>query len=239
MKSVLSSGFGGLGDNLMFSTLPELYAKKGEQFYIQKDNPRRNQEIFDLVWGKNPHVKISDEVSNIGFNLTGNPYQPLGDSFIGSVEKHHGFEGTGNYPKIYYNPQLISIFDHKCVIDLTAITRHSDYPTNIAEIAFEEAKKNFRENDICFLTFPNVQSKNYLNVPYATYEIKNIYEYCDIIHSSEKYISLHSGGNMLATAIKQEEDFPGIFCYITKSLFDYLHGNGNQALFDNNTYILI
>lgn len=246
MKSILHTGFGGLGDNLMFSTLPELYAKKGEQFYIDIDNPSRNAEIFNLVWGQNPYVNYSNPMDigdqpNIGMCLTGNPYRPLGNNFIGSVEKHHGFEGTGKYPKIYRKLNMLEEWIGKCVIDLTAITRHSDYPNNIAEIALEEAKSrhNHKDNQIVFLTFPNVYSKNYLNISVPTHEVKSLYEYCDIINSCKTYISLHSGGNMLATAIKQDNTNPTIICYITKSLFEMLKNNGNQALFDNNYYAVI
>ena len=58
MSDVFLKAFhGGLGDSLQFSTLPEEFAKqKGRKTYIVPDAPFRNQEIYDLVWGKNPYV---------------------------------------------------------------------------------------------------------------------------------------------------------------------------------------
>ena len=53
----LKAYHGGLGDALQFSTLPEeFYKQEGRKTYIVEDAPFRNQEIYDLVWGKNPYV---------------------------------------------------------------------------------------------------------------------------------------------------------------------------------------
>ena len=49
----LKAYHGGLGDALQFSTLPEeFYKQEGRKTYIVEDAPFRNQEIYDLVWGK-------------------------------------------------------------------------------------------------------------------------------------------------------------------------------------------
>ena len=55
---LLGSYFGGLGDNLQFSTLPEEFSKQqGRDTYIVSETTFRNKEIYDLVWGCNPYVK--------------------------------------------------------------------------------------------------------------------------------------------------------------------------------------
>ena len=52
---LLGSYFGGLGDNLQFSTLPEEFFKQqGRDTYIVSETTFRNKEIYDLVWGCNP-----------------------------------------------------------------------------------------------------------------------------------------------------------------------------------------
>ena len=56
-KIIISQPWGGLGDNLQFSTLPELYDKLGYEVYVSNNNKVRNKEIYDLVWGENPYIK--------------------------------------------------------------------------------------------------------------------------------------------------------------------------------------
>ena len=48
-KIIISQPWGGLGDNLHFSTLPELFSKKGHEVYISENNAVRNAEIFDFT----------------------------------------------------------------------------------------------------------------------------------------------------------------------------------------------
>ena len=49
MKKILYQPWGGLGDNLQFSTLPEMFSKLGYEVYISDKNAYRSVEIFDLV----------------------------------------------------------------------------------------------------------------------------------------------------------------------------------------------
>jgi len=55
-KIIISQPWGGLGDNLQYSTLPELFSKKGYDVYISNNNKVRNNEIFDLIWKMNPYI---------------------------------------------------------------------------------------------------------------------------------------------------------------------------------------
>ena len=51
-KIIIYQPYGGLGDNLAFSTLPELFNNKGIMCYIHINNSTRNDdEVYDLVWG--------------------------------------------------------------------------------------------------------------------------------------------------------------------------------------------
>ena len=54
---IIYEQYGGLGDNLQFSTLPELYSNNGFDVYIHTESKVRNSEIYDLVWGINPYIK--------------------------------------------------------------------------------------------------------------------------------------------------------------------------------------
>ena len=55
---ILGAYFGGLGDQLQFSTLPEeFYKQQGRETYLADGSNFRNKEIYDLVWGENPYIK--------------------------------------------------------------------------------------------------------------------------------------------------------------------------------------
>jgi hypothetical protein len=60
---VIHQQYGGLGDNLQYSTLPELYSKQGYDVYIHTNNVVRNKEIHDLVWELNPYIKGKEEIN--------------------------------------------------------------------------------------------------------------------------------------------------------------------------------
>ena len=49
--------WGGLGDNLAHSIIPELCKATGNKCYLSKHNAHRNQQIYDLVWGLNPFLE--------------------------------------------------------------------------------------------------------------------------------------------------------------------------------------
>ena len=67
MKVYFGQPWGGLGDNLQFTTLPKLFSEKGVDFFISQYNTYRNPEIYEFCWAKNPYVKgIVSNVANVG-----------------------------------------------------------------------------------------------------------------------------------------------------------------------------
>lgn len=64
---IISQEWGGLGDNLQYSILPELYSNEGYDVYISSNNNCRNNEIFEIVWKSNPYIKgVSLKKPNAG-----------------------------------------------------------------------------------------------------------------------------------------------------------------------------
>lgn len=236
---VIHTGYGGLGDNLMFSTLPEAFNNHGyEEIYISSRNRYRNREIKELIWDDNPYiVGESDFEPNAGFIHTGNPYTPQHDTFIRSVEIANGVDMESELPKLYGSYPFIEDVCNKALVDLTVITRENDYPNNIQEIVIKDliTADVFDEDTVLFVKFENVKSTNYLkdhgNYKYIT--VSDIFTYVSLIQSCLTYVSLHSGGNMLAIAVRDSTpiDPQPIVCYIPKSLYTHLENNGNQALF--------
>ena len=60
-EMIVSQPWGGLGDNLQFSTIPRLCYENGISFGLSLRNQHRNQEIHDLVWKPNPYVTLTDQ----------------------------------------------------------------------------------------------------------------------------------------------------------------------------------
>ncbi len=222
---IISQPWGGLGDNLQYSTLPELFSKKGYNVYISIHNKVRNQEILDLVWGYNPYIKgISDEANNAGeCNNRFWPPDEQNEYSIHRIEISHGFEKTNFFPKIYYNPNIIKELNNDILIDLTGSSQvyelnkyieYIDYFTplicninkNIKIIVFSKINISPIFNDVYNYLKSKIENIDYL-------QVDSLIQYCDIINSCDTIIIVNSGINSLASAIKQNNITPKILCY--------------------------
>jgi len=208
---VLSQSWGGLGDNLQFSTLPEHYSNIGKDIYISSNNVVRNSEIGDIVWNKNPFIKgIKNEPGNIGGNLFGSIPKSAWDRPCNILKKWeivHGLNTDNDYPrpKIYYKPKTLKEHSKKVVADLTSITTAQNYKSDVLKkiIGTKYSKDNF------YILKPKNKDIPQPLFEHQTIEFNDIYEYSDIIHSSHQFVCLYSGSMVLAAAIKNEN----INCY--------------------------
>lgn len=229
MKIIISQPWGGLGDNLQFSTLPKLYSEMGHDVYISSRNTYRNLEIYDLVWKLNPYVKgVIDEEPNAG-ECKG--YQIGEDTqFIKNIERMHGFYNSPNkYPIIYYKPKLIESMTATVIYDMTSISSaYSD------DFILERFTAVFAQYPVCTvkkIVFKNIHNRTTPDFNTESIEINSIFDYCDLIYSCKAFICLYSGCSVLASAIKQESQTPAIHCFH----HSMLHTKG-LYIFDNITY---
>ena len=115
-RKILYVAFGGLGDHLLFSTLPELLDYHGYDFYLSHLSEFRNTQTLDLVWKSNPYFKgISEEPPNCGHGYTDLENQDPEVTLNRNIEVKMGFKESNlpnksNYPIIYYSPKLIDKF---------------------------------------------------------------------------------------------------------------------------------
>ena len=209
-KFILEQPWGGLGDNLQFSTLPELCYNNGIDFYLSSNNVYRNLEIKKLVWDNNPYVKgIIDEPSNAGGKF-GNDMMTLmsqGYNHIESVELSHGLTPTNSLPIIYYKPKYNESFKDKTVVCLGSVS--SDYDEDV----LINTVKNLvgEDENVIELTFSYDVCENnstygnhkVYNIGYEKHYLIDIFEHCDIIFSANKYICLFSGNSVLSSAINK------------------------------------
>ena len=211
---ILEQPWGGLGDNLQFSTLPELCHENGIDFYLSVNNSYRNEDIKKLVWDNNPFVKgIIDEPINAGAIKMGIYGSLLKEdySYIGAIEKAHGFEPKNDLPKIYYQPKNIEFFNDKTVLCLGSITDTFDTQfilnnvKNLLDINDNVIELNFTK-DLTELNNSYGVHKHY-KTSYQQYNLNDIFEHCDIIYSAKKYICLFSGNSVLSAAINKKNTF--------------------------------
>jgi hypothetical protein len=217
---IIYQPWGGLGDNLQFSTLPELYHSLGYKVYISYDNAHRNPEIYDLVWGKNPYVSGKKlEPPNAGSCRSDYwPTDSENEWFLHRIEIAHGFNRSSDYPKIYYCPIIRSNLSDTVIVDITgfsqvyAIEKYYEFFNKIQNVIQENTNKikiiSFKNMPTMFL---EIYTKYFGN--YESLVINNIYEYCDVLKSCKMFITICSGSHSLAAAVKRDSAFPRIICY--------------------------
>jgi hypothetical protein len=213
---VIEQPWGGLGDNLQFSTLPELYNKLGYKVYISVANAYRNPEIFDLVWKLNPFISgFSNRPPNAG------PCRCQGDYFktpdyCTDIEVAHGLtNGYRKYPVVYYTPKLIPELSSCLLYDTTAISiTYTDHAveTNYMRIFGEHPDLVIKK-----INYEHMQNRSLGQLSHETYTIRSIYDLCDAIYSCKVFVCLLSGAAALASAIKQESEYPKIYVYRSTS----------------------
>lgn len=237
---ILSAYHGGLGDNLQFSTLPEEFFKQqGRDTYIWSKSSFRNPEIYDLVWGYNPYIKgIRDGEWNAG-DTPEIGHRNITNDCISNWEALHGLNATNKYPRIYYHPKKIDQFSDIIIVDLSSIslTYNRDKIINLYNSIKNQYNKPFF--GIEFKNKINYQGSHTIYDPDVDgiIEIENLFAYVDIIYSSYGIISLHSGQNHLAAAIKADYNSNlNIFALMDEESYQHQYNKG-IFIFDNVNYL--
>jgi len=176
---IIAQPYGGLGDNLQYSTIPEAAHSLGIDVYVSNDNKYRNQDIKKLVWECNPYIKgFVDAPGNI------DPRNRGGIGVIPQAEERILGKIFNSRPKLYYVPKKIEELSSKVVVDLKA--RHGNSDT-----AVDAIKANYPEAVYVNCEGPPTSSSVYSS---------NIFEWVDIITSAKEFVAQHSGGTLVAAA---------------------------------------
>ena len=212
-RVVLAPHADGLGDNLLYSTLPRLYAERGDDVYISARPGCRNPQVRALVWEENPYVK------GVGAGEPTVPEGFIGEGYlttrvirqvkhfcspIRAAEEIHGFSPVGLYPEIYYKPKILPEWTDKIVCDPTSLSvqptpREFDrfmrwcaqwYGLNLGEIVSVHSLHGASDGRL---------------IANPQHSLRDIWEYCDIIASCKMFLCIHSGGAALASAILRDD----------------------------------
>ncbi len=243
----IAAYFGGLGDSLQFSTLPELFSEAGHNVYVWDKAYFRNPEIKELVWDLNPYIK-GTKPGTWNAGDTPETWKVLHSSCISNWEMLHGFEPTNRLPKIYYKPNHLISYGDVVLIDLSSISTVYDIDALTARV--REIKKDkfpdkkivqvtFKKDLNCYIAPPGRTTTdrvfNFYDVIDEKLEIQSIFEYCDLMNSCYGLISLHNGASHLSSAIKEYNPDLESICIIPKQQYD---DNKRRSLFifDNIVY---
>jgi|TARA_R110000824_G_scaffold68589_1_gene177274 hypothetical protein len=245
----IASWFGGLGDSLQFSTLPEEFHKQqGRVSYIHAGSPFRNEEIKDLVWGANPYILGTQEGKRNAGDIPEIKYENTTNNGISNWEALHGLRPTNKYPKIYYTPNKIPGLEDSFIADLTSISIDYDraklcQSLNAVEDRYSEKKtlhvqfskpinSGGRETESTHGKF-----NNYHTGKEDCIMIENLFHYCDVIFSAFGLIALSSGASHLSSAIKKYNPNLKSICLMNEK-FHKIHKARGLFLFDNVEYLV-
>lgn len=227
---VLTTGcLGGLGDHLVYSTLPERYSALGFDVYLDAENICRNPDIYDLVWAKNPYiVGTSDRKPAIGYTHQGHFYDVANRLPIGSIEameRAHQLEPPYSLaPRIYYEPQPFPIdLRNSVLVDYGAVS------STLAPQALNEMQPKmqdrFGSKSFYMVTFPSgVAQKPPLEGP--SIQMNGIFQYVDALASCAAWVGSEAGGQALAAAVRGEYDayrmdvHPEVVCVISTMTYN-------------------
>jgi len=237
-KIIIHDHWGGLGDSLQFSRLPELYSKQGYDVYISSRTPFRNKEILDLVWKLNPYVKgIIDEDGTEGVGSKVDHKEPYKVSWVYNVNLSHGFTDLSiKYPIIYYKPKKIVELQNWLIYDTTSVsTNPSD---NELQNQFVTLFNRYPDKKPIRIHFTNSHVKNRtLSTLYEdSYNITTIYDLCDCIYSCAIFITGFSGSSVLSSAIKQDNETPIIHSIVPNMYHEKFKQNNLIFTFPNILY---
>lgn len=230
--------WGGLGDNLAHSIIPELCNKKEIKCFLSKHNFYRNQQIYDLVWGCNPFIeKETVDTKDLSWLDRCKQYENKGLNHVQVVQKTYGFSGEYEYPKIYYTPKLLPQYSDVTFLDLNSIS--VGYDKNTLKKKLKSLLDDLKHYNIINVVHSKVTNDSYLDdIPVITLDVNNLFLYCDIIHSAKNIITLNSGITNLSSTVKnQHNSNVNIYTFTYKK---YLKEYGSNGYFySNNNYIAV
>lgn len=188
-KIVVDLPFGGIGDLLVYSTLPRLLKKTYDiDFYLSERsyNIMRHKDAFRIFFELNPYFK---GISNNGEFFRMQTFEVEkklltflsdfdGDNVIEILEKQFGVIDKGK-PEIYYKPKLLEEYKNVILVDENLITG-------------KKLGWKFRENSF------TKEAEKYCGkgdkIEYIDPSKQNLETYINMLYSCKYFIGTSSGG---------------------------------------------
>lgn len=193
--------YGGLGDHLFYSHLPRAIKEKWpeSQIYLSRDVAFRSQEIYKMVWEKNPYLDGFAERSEFDWEPRKESVLSKGKHIMTILLENYGLdlEDIGipePLPEIYYTLRHDDVPMFGIVIDLN----YSSFVGAILRSDIYKLVNKFKHKAI----FINPDSDLKKVLPSSSiYQTKSLFEYAAILMNAGSIICLGSGGATLAQAL--------------------------------------
>jgi len=217
---IIQVSCGGLGDHLIYSSLPELLLEqKCIKTFISNKSVFRSVAIRDFVWGLNPYVEFTDEKGWFKYKTQDNKF-PTVDGYFQDL---FNLRGDG-LPRVYYMPNVVEQLRGKTIIDPScgAAGKANGYFEQDFYKRFIEYIKN-NVGEFVLIIHNHSGTKNALQelirkeFEPKCYSVSTIEELSDTLYSANERYLLHSGSASLAAALKLESN---ILNYIKPSTYD-------------------
>jgi len=224
----------GLGDHLIYSTIPERFARLGHRVFVSSKTPIRNDEVRSLLYDENPFIQgWSDQPANAGNSRPAREVPPniRFRSIIEAFEFAHGLAGVNLYPNIYYVPRLIERFTNAIIVDPR--THSQPFPPDMFN-SFVERLNFPKQHTYVVQTRHSGPNGSRSARAYRRIYIKSLHEYIDVLHSCLAYVGTESGGSGLASAIRKDRRNPELYAITTTK-----NWNDRVYIFPNVAYTVV
>lgn len=195
---ILEMDWGGLGDALVYSSLPRVLKEEFDvNFYLSEKTRSvfRNNDIFRLCFEMNPHFKGFKNGEVFRYRRFSrdrsfiNQFSDLfGKNIIEDLYTQFGISKKP-LPEIYYKPNYLPEYSEVVLADLNFISGHKlGWVYNAKKI-----------ND--FIKF---LSENKHRIQHVEPQKQDIFRYVDMIYSSKEFVTVLSGGAAVTAAINKK-----------------------------------
>lgn len=233
-RRVIAIGGPGLGDSLSYSTLPEeLTRQRGYEVWIKPPFlPWRNPEVRAL-WERNPYVAgFTDDPGN-GFARWEHREPRSYRSWILGMENEYGCLPTNEWPRLYGPPpKILSEMRRQVFIDprssSQAFPAHviEQYVKNVGyQLGFDPSRVFVVESPYSAVNGADALADN------PRWRVSGIDEYTSVVASCAIFLTVESGGHMLASAVKGASRTPHVV-----SLFSTFQYNDRVFVMGNVDY---
>jgi len=205
-RLIIQIPFGGLGDHLVYSSLPELlWEQKKIKTFISEKSIFRSGVIKAFIWGQNPYIEFTGRSGwYINKPLTIKDKFSTIDEYLQNL---FGLRANG-CPKIYYKPNIVAELNGKTVIDVSfgPTGKKNGYFSK----AFHRKLITYIEDKIgAFAVLVHKHSKRKNNLEEKIkktfspkiYNVYNLEQLCDFLHSASERHLLHTGTASIVAAL--------------------------------------
>ncbi|MFZ2072723.1 MAG: hypothetical protein WAV10_03540 [Minisyncoccia bacterium] len=206
-KLVIQIMYGGLGDHLIYSSLPRLLWEKYKiKTEISNKSLYRSPEIRKFVWESNPYVTFTDKK---GWSFGGNV--PENKTFDRIMQEMFDLESNGS-PEVFYKSNRTIEVLNKTIVDVSfgpaGKVAYKYHTEEFLDSLVKYIKKNLSEFILITHTgdgYSNREAEKRLikefNPPH--FDVSTLSDLADVYTSAKERYLLFSGSASVVAALKQ------------------------------------